>query len=368
MIRIVATLAALCALLVAAPARAEHLRDLAEVAGARDNQLLGYGLVTGLNGTGDDVMVPFTGQTVLSMLRRLGILADPRMLRLRNVAAVVVTATVAPFARPGTRLDVTVSSIGNARSLQGGVLVLTILKGVDQRPYAIAQGPLLVGGFEAHGSNGSSVRVNTPTAARIPNGALMEHEIATTLVEENHLRMVLRTPGFTVASRIATAINARYPAAAAAEDAGSVRVALPEGEAGQDVVGFIAALEDLEVVPVRRARVVINERTGTLAAGGDVRLSPVAVVHGALTIVVRESTQVSQPGAPLTAGARTAVVQQSDVTAQEGRRSMAYIPAAATLSDVATALGALGLSPRELAGVLDALRGAGALEAEVVLQ
>jgi flagellar P-ring protein precursor FlgI len=291
-------------------AQAEHLRDLADVAGARDNQLLGYGLVTGLAGTGDDTSVPFTAQSVQALLRRLGIQVDPVQLRLRNVAAVMVTATLPPFARQGTRIDVTVSSLGNARSLSGGVLVQTILRGADQ------------------------------------------------------LRLDLRTPGFTVASRVVAAINQRFGnGTASARDGGAVTVRVPRNT---DTVEFVAQLEDLDVTPLRRARVVINERTGTIVAGGDVRLSAVAVVHGNLTITIRETPEASQPG-QLSTGA-TAVLPRTEVTATDAPRSVAYIPAAPTLADVASALGRLGLSPRELASVLEALRSAGALEAELVIQ
>lgn len=359
-----AILAALVVLVSAAPARAEHLRDLAEVSGARTNQLLGYGLVTGLSGTGDDMSVPFTAQSVLAMLRRLGIQADPTQFRLRNVAAVVVTATIPAFARQGTLLDVTVSSIGNARSLSGGVLLQTILRGADQHAYAVAQGSITVGGFQAQGSTGTTVRSGTTTVGRIAEGATVEREITTTLVHDGALRLDLRTPGFSLASRVAAAVNQRFGAGTAtANDGGAVTVRVPEGT---EVVDFVATLEDLDVTVVRRARVVINERTGTIVAGGDVRLSAVAIVHGNLTIVIHETPTPSQPSAM--AGGTTAVVQHSEVTATDSTPSVAYMPAAPTLSDVAAALGRLGLNPRELASVLEGLRGAGALEAEVVIQ
>ena len=357
-------LATLVLMVVSAPARAEHLRDLADVAGARSNQLLGYGLVTGLSGTGDDTSVPFTAQSVQAMLRRLGVQVDPAQLRLRNVAAVMVTATIPPFARQGTRLDVTVSSLGNARSLAGGVLLQTVLRGADQRAYGVAQGSLTVGGFVAQGASGTSAQRGTPTVGRIAEGATVEHEVDATLVTDGSLRLDLRTPGFTVASRVVTAINQQFGAGtASARDGGAVTVRVPRNA---DVVEFVAILEDLEVVPLRRARVVINERTGTIVAGGDVRLSAVAVVHGNLTITIRETPEASQPG-QLSTGA-TAVLPRTEVTATDAPRSVAYIPAAPTLADVASALGRLGLSPRELASVLEALRSAGALEAELVIQ
>jgi flagellar P-ring protein precursor FlgI len=368
--RIVTALAALAIVLSAPAARADKLRDLADVAGARDNQLLGYGIVTGLSGTGDDISVPFAAQSTLSLLRRLGVQVDATQLsqmRLRNVGAVVVTAVLPAFAKPGTTIDVTVSSIGNARSLSGGVLVQTVLKGPDQHAYAVAQGSLLVGGFDAHGGSGSQIRSGVTTAGRIAEGAIVEREVPTALVSNGTLKLELRTPGFTVAARIATAVNTKLGGPIAAPlDGGTVMVTVP-AEYTTKVVELVAILEDIEVVPVRRARVVINERTGTIVAGGDVRLSPVAVVHGSLTIVVKETPQASQPVAPFGAGT-TVVVPRTDIQAGEGGRSMVYVPAAPTLADVAATLSALGLSPRELASVLQALRSAGALEAEVIIQ
>jgi flagellar P-ring protein precursor FlgI len=364
--RIAATAATLSALLSWSPsARAERLREIADVSGARDNQLVGFGIVTGLAGTGDDVSVPFTQQAVLSMLRRLGVQADSTQLRLRNVAGVTVTATLPSFAKPGTKIDVTVSSLGNARSISGGVLVQTLLKGADQRAYAVAQGSLLVGGFEAHGASGSAVRSGTTTTGRIPEGALVEREVTTSLVQGGALVLDLRTPGFTVASRIVEAVNKKFAGAASAVDGGSVTVHLP-AEYETRLVDFVAALEDIEVTPLRKARVVINERTGTIVAGGDVRLAPVAIMHGSLTIVVKETPTASQPNA--LAQGTTVVAPRTEIDASEGNRSIVYVPAAPTLADVASALGTLGLSPREMASVLQALRGAGALEAEVVVE
>lgn len=351
-------------------ARADRLRDIADVAGARENQLVGYGIVTGLAGTGDDASVPFAGQSTLSLLRRLGIQVDPKQLRLKNVAAVVVTATLPAFAKPGTKIDVTVSSIGNAKSLSGGTLIQSVLKGADQKTYAVAQGGVLVGGFEAHGASGSSTKSGSTTAGRVPEGALVEREVLTTLVEGGQLKWELRTPGFAVAQRIAEAIEKKLgPGSAKAPDGGVVVVKVPAAYDGK-VVELVSVLEELDVTVVRRARVVINERTGTIVAGGDVRLSPAAVVHGSLTIVVKETPTASQPKAPVlgSAAGTTVVVPKSEIQTSEGSRNLAYVPGAATLADVATALGKLGLSPRELTSVLQALRGAGVLEAELVIQ
>lgn len=361
----VALLAA--ALALTSPARADKLRDLTDVSGVRDNQLLGYGIVTGLNGTGDDASSPMAAQSVLSMLRRLGVQVDPRQVRLKNVAAVMVTGTLSAFAKSGTKLDITVSSIGNAKSLSGGVLVQTLLKGADQKTYAVAQGNILTGGFKAGGGSGSSVQSGSTTAARIPEGAIIEREIPTTFIEGGALKLSLRTPSFTVASRAVAAIDKSLGEGTAhADDSGTVIVKVP-AKYLKTPVDLIAALEDIEVGVVRRARVVVSERTQTIVAGGDVRLSAAVVVHGGLTIVVKEAPVVVQPTAPLTKGT-TAVVPRTQIDVTEGEKTVGLVPQAATLADVAAALGALGLSPRELAGVLEALRTAGALEAEVVIQ
>jgi flagellar P-ring protein precursor FlgI len=368
LVRLVASVLVLATALLACPhpARAEHIRDLAEVAGARENQLIGYGLVTGLSGTGDDTSVPFTSQSVLAMLRRLGVQVDSTQIRLRNVAAVVVTATLPAFAKQGTKVDVTTSSIGNARSLSGGVLVQTLLKGADQKTYAVAQGAITVGGFEAKGGTGSGVKQGSTTSGRIPEGALVEREIPMEVVEGGAIRFQLRTPGFGVSSRITAAINAKFADAATATDGGGVRVAVPAAFQGR-IVDLLAELEELEVTPVRRARVVINERTGTIVAGGDVRLAPSAVVHGSLTIVVKETPTASQPIAPFGTGS-TVVTKKSEVLTHEQVKQVAFLPQAPSLADVASALTVLGLSTRELTSVLQAMRAAGALEAELVVQ
>lgn len=367
-LRFLLTIGALIACVVARPsaARAERLRDLVAAAGARENQLVGYGLVTGLPGTGDDVSVPFTAQSVLSMLRRLGVQVESPQIRLRNVAAVIVTAQLPAFAKQGTKLDITVSSVGNAKSLSGGTLVQTMLKGADPKTYAVAQGSLVLGGYDARGSSGSSAKQGTLTSGRIPEGAIVEREVPASIIDAGIVRLELRTPGFTVASRIAEAVNQKFPGTAESVDGGLVKVRVPKGYEARSVE-LMAALEDLEVTPVRPARVVVNERTGTTVAGGDVRLAPAAVVHGNLTIVVKETPVASQPVAPFGTGS-TAVLPRSDVKVEDPKKDVTYMKGSPTLADVASALGALGLSPRELAGVLEALRAAHALEAELVVQ
>lgn len=357
----------LVALALPRVARAERLRDLADVRGARENQLVGYGIVTGLSGTGDDVSAPFAAQSVLALLRRLGVQVDPVQLRLRNVAAVLVTATLPAFAKQGTKLDVAIGSVGNARSLVGGVLVQTLLKGADQSTYAVAQGPVLVGGFSVRGASGSGVQQGSLLSGRVPEGALVEREVVTSLVQGGALQLMLRTPGFGTAARVAEAVNGRFPNSASAVDGGAVRVLVPQGYAPR-VVELVAELENLEVTPVRRARVVVNERTGTVVAGGDVRLAPAVVVHGGLTIVVREKPEVSQPNGSVLGRGTTTVVPRSEVDVREGTRNVALIPSAPSLADVSAAISTLGLPPRELVSVLQALRSAGSLEAEIVVQ
>jgi flagellar P-ring protein precursor FlgI len=367
LLRLVASVLVTVALLARpGAAQAEHIRDLADVAGARENQLIGYGLVTGLSGTGDDTSVPFTSQSVLAMLRRLGVQVDPTQIRLRNVAAVIVTATLPAFAKQGTKVDVTTASIGNAKSLSGGILVQTLLKGADLKTYAVAQGAINVGGFDAKGGSGSGVKQGSTTSGRIPEGALVEREIPMDVVEGGAIRFQLRTPGYGVSSRMTAAINAKYADSATATDGGVVRVAVPVAFQNR-VVDLLAELEEIEVTPVRRARVVVNERTGTIVAGGDVRLAPSAVVHGSLTIVVKETPTASQPTAPFGAGT-TVVTKKSEVLTHEQTKQVAFLPQAASLADVASALTVLGLSTRELTSVLQAMRTAGALEAELVVQ
>jgi flagellar P-ring protein precursor FlgI len=262
---------ALLTLFVSVPARADRLRDLCDVVGARDNQLVGYGIVTGLNGTGDDVSVPFASQSLKALLRRLGVQVDAKQVRLRNVAAVIVTATIPAFARSGGRLDVTVSSIGNAKSLVGGVLIQTPLRGADRRTYAVAQGPMVIGGFSASGSSGSSVQQNSTATARVPNGALVEREIPMAPAASGKLTFALRNPDFATATRIAEAISKDLGAGSArALDGGAVEVNAPKGMQGK-WVELVARVGELEVTPSENARVVINERTGTIVVGGEAR-------------------------------------------------------------------------------------------------
>jgi flagellar P-ring protein precursor FlgI len=349
-----------------AAARADKLRDLTDVVGARDNQLVGYGVVTGLNGTGDDITVPFAQQSLRALMRRLGIQIDAKQARLRNVAAVVVTATIPAFVREGSRLDITVSSMGNAKSLRGGVLVQTPLRGADRKTYAVGQGALVVGGFSAAGFSGSSVQENVTTTGRIPTGALVEREIKTTFSVKNTVTLALRSPDFGTAQKVVEALNKTFgDGSAKALDGGSVEVKAP-GELKDKPVELLSKLGDIDVDPVSSARVVINERTGTIVAGGDVHLSPVAIAQGGITISIQETQQVVQPNA--FAAGQTAATQNSNVEANEKGPALTYVKGAATLADVAQSLSTLGVSPRELASILQALKGAGALRAEIIVQ
>ena len=347
-------------------ARADKLRDLTDVVGARDNQLVGYGVVTGLNGTGDDITVPFAQQSLRALMRRLGIQVDSKQARLRNVAAVIVTATIPPFVRQGSRLDITVSSMGNAKSLRGGVLVQTPLRGADRKTYAVGQGALVVGGFNAHGFSGSSVQENVTTTARVPTGALVEREIKMNFVAKDTVTLALRNPDFGTAQRVVEALEkALGKDSAKALDAGSIEVKAT-GDLKDKPVELLSKLGEVDVDPVASARVVINERTGTIVAGGDVHLSPVAIAQGGITISIQENRQVVQPNA--FGNGRTAEVQQSDVNANEQGPALTFVKGAATLADVAQSLSTLGVTPRELASILQALKGAGALRAEIVIQ
>ena len=335
----------LSALTFQSHARADRLRDLCDVVGARENQLLGYGVVTGLTGTGDDITAPFAAQSLRALLRRLGVQIDNSQLRLRNVAAVVVTTNFPAFSRNGSRLDVTVSAIGNARSLRGGVLVQTPMRGADRKTYAVAQGPLVVGGYSANGANGSSITENTTNTARVPSGALVEREVPTEFVTKGEVTLSLRRPDFSTADRIVKAIEKSFGnGAARATDGGSVIVKVP-GKLKDKPVQLVAELSDLEVDPAVAARVVINERTGTIVAGGDVKLSPVAIAQGGLTIAVKEQQGVVQPN--MFAGGQTTRVDQSTVeTSEKVPPSMTYVAGAATLAEVAQSLSTFGVSPR----------------------
>jgi flagellar P-ring protein precursor FlgI len=353
--------ALLAAALAPAPARAARVKDLAQVQGVRDNELFGYGLVVGLAGTGDGERVLFTSQSIAGMLGRLGIRVDPREVRARNVAAVMVTARLPAFARPGARLDVSVASLGNARSLAGGVLLVTPLSAADGQVYAVAQGSVQVGGYEAAAA-GSSVRKNTPTAGRVSGGATVERAVAPPL-GGGTVVLGLARPDFTTASRIAEAVNRTLGAGTArALDPASVEVKVP-GPAPEDAVALVARVEPIEVDADVRARVVVSERTGTVVAGERVRIRPVAVSHGGLQVSIAAQPVVAQP-APFSQG-RTVVAEVATPAATEESRATVALPGTATVDELARALNLLGASSRDLVSILQAMKAAGALEAEL---
>lgn len=360
-----AVLAALV-LLPAGPAPAQvRVKDVARVQGVRDNNLYGYGLVIGLNGTGDrGRSSPFTPQAVVAMLQRLGVSVPVERLDGRNVAAVMVTAKLPPFAKPGSILDITVSSLGDATTLQGGTLLLTPLQGPDGRVYALAQGALSVGGFAASGAAGDSVQKNHPTVGRIPGGAVVERGVPIAL-DPSTVAFTLLQPDFTTAVRLAEAVNAIGAGEIArAVDPSTVVVRVPAGDQDR-LMEFVARLEVARLTVDAPARVVINERTGTVIMGSQLRISTVAVAHGNLAIQISEERQVSQPPPFAPDSARTVVVPRSDVAVTEDQGQLLVVPEGASIGDVVRALNALGVTPRDLIAILQAIRQAGALMAEL---
>jgi len=366
--RIIRTLTVLSLALAASAAEASRIEELCDVRGVRDNQLIGYGLVVGLAGTGDTGQARFTVQSTAAMLRRLGATIDPASIQTKNAAAVMVTATLPPATNPGTRIDVTVSSLGNARSLAGGTLLQTPLYGADRHVYAVAQGPLLIGGFSARGASGSSVSQNHTTVGRVPEGAIVERRVPAARAGDGGSELVLhlRSPSFVTAQRIVDAIDAALGEhTASATDSGAVRVRAPEAYRANRV-GLVAAIQVLEVEPDAPARVVIDERTGTVVLGAGVRISEVAVAQGGLTIEVAEQPVVSQPEA--FGRGETTVVEGTQVTARVEPGSVHHVPATASLADVVAALNALGARPRDMVAIFQALRSAGALRAQIEVQ
>ncbi len=356
------TAIAVAAAFWALPTDAVRVKDLASVKGVRPNQVLGYGLVVGLNGTGDKSGTEFTIQSLASMLGKLGIGVDPNLVQVKNVAAVVVTAQLPPFSRAGSEIDVLVSSLGDATSLEGGTLLVTPLFGTDGEVYAIAQGPISIGGFAA-GGGGNSVQKNHPTVGRIAQGATVERELGYAIADKQAFDFSLGRPDFTTASRMVAAIDARFGAGSArALDPGTLRVGLPS-EYQSDVVGFLSTLEGLEVEPDRNARVVINERTGTIVIGSDVRIARVAVSHGSLSVTISTTNQVSQP-APFSEGV-TRNVTNSDVTAVEEAANLMLVGGSVSIGELVRGLNAMGVSPRDLIAILQAIKAAGALSADL---
>ena len=341
-----------------------RLKDLAALEGVRDNQLIGYGLVVGLAGTGDRQQTVFSPQSLANMLERMGVSVPGGTIRVKNTAAVMITATLPAFAQPGTRLDVTAAAIGDATNLQGGLLVLTPLKASDGQIYAVAQGAVITGGFAA-GRGGASQTVNHPTVGRVAGGAIVERA-APSLAPKGVLHLQLRYADFTTASRIAAALNAKYGAAgsapARAENSALVNVLVPPAYATRPI-DFVAEMEALTVDADQPARVVVNERTGTIVMGRDVRISPVAILHGNLTVEIQTSVDISQPP-PLSSGT-TVALAKTGVEAKEEPARNVVLKQGATVEELVRALAAIGSTPRDVIAILQNLRAAGALEAEL---
>ncbi|TON25763.1 flagellar biosynthesis protein FlgI [Vibrio parahaemolyticus] len=342
------------------------IMDLVDVRGIRENQLVGYGLVVGLAGQGDRNQVKFTSQSITNMLRQFGVQIDDSMdPKLRNVASVSVTASVDPMAGPGQTLDVVVSSIGDAKSLRGGTLLLTPLRGIDGEVYAIAQGSVVVGGLSAEGKSGSKVEVNTPTAGRVPNGATLEREIKTDFNQRDEITLNLRKPSFTTAKNIAREINNTFgPNVAIAINKARVDMRAPKDT--QQRVIMMSMLEEMSVVEGRKpARIVFNSRTGTVVIGKNVKVGEAAVSHGNLTVRISESEKVSQPNA--FADGETKVVNQTDIDVNEELAQMVIWPPGTELNTIVDAVNSLGATPTDLMSILQALNEAGALNAELVV-
>lgn len=353
-----------CGLAPASLHAASRIKDLADFEGVRSNVLIGYGLVVGLNGTGDSLRnAVFTQESLVAMLERLGVSTRGVNLNTKNVAAVMVTATLPPFARQGSRIDATVSAMGDAKSLLGGTLLATPLLGADGEVYAVAQGALAIGGFEAQGQ-AQSVTRGVPTSARLPAGALVEREVPFALDSLPELRLALRNPDFTTAQRMAAAINARIAGAPArALDSTTVRLAVPAAYRGR-TAALLSEIEQLPVEPDNPARIVIDERSGIIVIGDKVRISRVAVAQGNLTVRITETPQVSQPN-PL-GGGETVVVPRTNVEVDtEPERKLVVLETGATLDALVDGLNALGVGPRDMIAIIQAIKAAGALQAEI---
>lgn len=342
---------------------ASRVKDIASFEGVRDNQLVGYGLVVGLNGTGDRSQTFFSTQTLANMLLRSGITIDPQQVRVKNIAAVMVTATLPPFIRQGSRIDVTVSSVGDAQNIQGGVLIMTPLQAANSQVYVTAQGQLTLGGFSAGGS-ANRVQMNHPTVGRIPNGGLVEREVAVDFVGKTQLNLVLNRSDFTTASRAVRAINQFSGSnVASALDGRTIAIKVPS-EYGGHIIDFMSMVENATMDVDVPARVVLNEKTGTIVMGKDVKISEVSIIHGSLSLQVGTLFNVSQP-APLSQGGQTTVVPEQSVSVQEEKGRTVTLRDGASVEEVVRALNAIGAGPRDVISILQAIKAQGALQAEL---
>jgi flagellar P-ring protein precursor FlgI len=360
--------AALLSLVLTVSAHAERIKDIAGVAGVRTNQLVGYGLVVGLDGTGDQTtQAPFTIQSLENMLQRFGVTVPPNTNpQLKNVAAVTISADLPPFAKPGQTIDVTVASIGNASSLRGGALLMTPLRGIDGQVYAVAQGSVVVSGFGVAGKDGSRISLNVPSSGRIPNGASVEKEVPVHFGNDPHVVLNLNTPDFTTAARVADAVNrALGGGTAEALDAVSIRVAAPTDANLR--ISYLATLEAIEVDPGEApARVIVNSRTGTVVISSHVRVMAAAVAHGSLSVTITERSDVSQPS-PFTQGRDATVTPRSSVDVQQADARMFVFQAGVNLDEIVRAVNQVGAAPGDLVAILEALKQAGALRAELMV-
>lgn len=345
-----------------------RVKDLADIEGVRSNQLLGYGLVVGLNRTGDRVQQNlYARQTLQNLLERMGISTDAATLKPENIATVLVTATLPPFTRQGSKIDVTISSVGDARSLQGGTLILTQLKGIDGQVYALAQGSVSIGGISADAGGGNSVEINHPTVGRIPNGANVERIVPTELAANNQLTLVLRNEDFSTASKLNQVINAKFGSGTAkALDGRNVDVSVP-ASFSDNHVGFIAELENLRLTPEKIAKIIINERTGTIIMGREVRIGAVAISQGGVTVRIGTEYEISQPSV-LSKTGTTQVVPQTTVDVKEKKAESVILPDGATIDEVVRGLRALGVSARDVISILQAIKSAGAMNADLEMQ
>jgi flagellar P-ring protein FlgI len=377
-------------LFLASSAHGARLKDIATFKGIRMNQLIGYGLVVGLNGTGDSSNTEFTIRSIVNMLERMGVHIERErvnQVKLKNIAAVTVTANLPPFSRAGNRIDVLISSIGDATNLQGGTLLLTPLRGVDQQVYALAQGPVVTGGFAVSGASGSGVQKNHPTVGTISKGGLIEKEIPVTLDGKKEMTLCLFNPDFTTAEKVKEAVNQSANGTyAKCLDSGTIKIIIPESHQAR-VAEWIASLEKLEVVPDAVAKVIVNERTGTVVLGENVRISTVAVAHGNLSIQIKENLSVSQPlpfapsppdrgattvlppggvtGPVIAPGGATVVTPDSSVSVKEEANRLMVVPAGVSLGEVVRALNSIGVTPRDLISILQSIKAAGALQADL---
>lgn len=338
-----------------------RIKDIASFEGVRDNQLIGYGVVVGLDGTGDTTQNKFTFQAISNLLDKMGLKLDPNAFQMRNTAAVAVTAVLPPFARAGSKIDVTVSSIGSAKSIQGSILLITPLKAADGHIYAVAQGPVSIGGYNIS-RGGTGVRKNHPTVGRIPNGALVEKEVPFNFTSQRSFTLVMYQSDFTTAQRVVNTINKSFGDVSAAVDSRTVRIMIPDKYTRQKVL-MASMLENLVVEPDSKAKVVVNERTGTIVFGENVKISKVALAHGSITVTIKTTYDVSQPP-PLSRG-ETVVTEEKKVGVAEEEARFTIMEHTPTISEVVKTLNSLGATPRDIIAILQAMKSAGALQAEL---